>query len=589
MNKIVLLALMVIFIGCGDSKKTPQIKVDSRVSAAQLKTNRIAFIQLMGMIQHYHPDPASIDTEWEGFAISGLSLLETSHNREKLIENLQSVFHAIAPTVSINNSAAESLPTLTDYTHSAFWYHQGSNLLQLDDLPYVSEVRIIDNAGPDISLRPSVDSYQTMLESDISVDIPLVFPASIDNVYATASSAQIGFSESNNNPSNLQARIVAIGMAWSAMKHFYPYFDEVPVDMAANLRSAVDLAEVEQTELEFIDTLMKVLSPLMDSHIRVIHKGEQNYFTWPLILDFIEEKIVVLESLDEDIKPGDVIVTVNGQDALELLSERVDFVPQAIEKRKVSAASWLLDHIHWQDIEISWLDSNDQLQTKSLSRTFSWSDIVDSYYSQFPSESFYEYESGYFYLNANYFEKDGGTLSSLFNAISDADGLVIDPRVGFSLELYDVALRLSELGVYGPQLKHPHNKQPDQKERLYIDRTWHFPADAEQYDINTAIIVRRGTQSSGETLLGAFMYNDAAIGVGEATHGANGVYSGFYLMNNLYEIHFTGGHTSNADGSQLHAVGILPDVESKRSIEGIRSKRFELIEDAITALKAIAE
>jgi len=74
-------------------------------------------------------------------------------------------------------------------------------------------------------------------------------------------------------------------------------------------------------------------------------------------------------------------------------------------------------------------------------------------------------------------------------------------------------------------------------------------------------------------------YHLATI-VGQPTAGTNGNVNPFTLLGD-FTISWTGMKVVKHDGSQLHSVGVLPDIYVSKSIEGVKSGKDEFLEKAI--------
>jgi C-terminal processing protease CtpA/Prc len=84
-------------------------------------------------------------------------------------------------------------------------------------------------------------------------------------------------------------------------------------------------------------------------------------------------------------------------------------------------------------------------------------------------------------------------------------------------------------------------------------------------------------------MLAVVKHHDLGIVVGQATAGANGGINPFKLPGG-YTIHWTGQRVRKHDGSQHHLVGIRPDVEAERTIEGVRAGRDEVLRKALDVI-----
>ena len=72
--------------------------------------------------------------------------------------------------------------------------------------------------------------------------------------------------------------------------------------------------------------------------------------------------------------------------------------------------------------------------------------------------------------------------------------------------------------------------------------------------------------------------------VGSHTAGANGDVTNFCLPGGI-NIWFSGQSVRHADGRQLQRIGLIPDIEVKPTIKGIRDGKDEVLERAIIFLQ----
>ena len=98
-----------------------------------------------------------------------------------------------------------------------------------------------------------------------------------------------------------------------------------------------------------------------------------------------------------------------------------------------------------------------------------------------------------------------------------------------------------------------------------------------------AFLVDGRAISYAESLMGIVeAYKLAAI-VGEPTAGTNGDINPFNLPGN-YTVIWTGLKVLKHDGSQHHGIGIQPTVPVSRTIRGIRERRDEQLERAVSVV-----
>ena len=83
-------------------------------------------------------------------------------------------------------------------------------------------------------------------------------------------------------------------------------------------------------------------------------------------------------------------------------------------------------------------------------------------------------------------------------------------------------------------------------------------------------MINETTQSSAEYHTMAFRVAPRATVMGSSTAAADGNVSRIYLPGNIM-----------TDGTETQRVGIVPDIEIKTTIKGIRAGKDELLEKAI--------
>ena len=107
-----------------------------------------------------------------------------------------------------------------------------------------------------------------------------------------------------------------------------------------------------------------------------------------------------------------------------------------------------------------------------------------------------------------------------------------------------------------------------------------IPKGEETYKGKLVLLVNEITQSQGEYTSMAFKAGDNTTIVGSTTAGADGNVSSIYLPGGL-STNISGIGVYYPDGTETQRVGIIPDVEVKPTIEGIKQGRDELLEKAI--------
>jgi hypothetical protein len=104
------------------------------------------------------------------------------------------------------------------------------------------------------------------------------------------------------------------------------------------------------------------------------------------------------------------------------------------------------------------------------------------------------------------------------------------------------------------------------------------------YKGKVAILINEITQSHAEFSAMAYSMAPNAKLFGSPTAGADGNISYIYLPGNI-KTSISGIGIYHPDGRETQRVGILPDVEAKPTIKGIKEERDEVLEKAIEWIK----
>ena len=96
-------------------------------------------------------------------------------------------------------------------------------------------------------------------------------------------------------------RLANIIIVWNELQHFYPYFEVVCIDWAEQLSISLKKALADDTPKEFYATLRSMLASTQDGHIRVRHPSISNDGGLPFLVDWIDNKVVVTHSINNEI------------------------------------------------------------------------------------------------------------------------------------------------------------------------------------------------------------------------------------------------------------------------------------------------
>jgi C-terminal processing protease CtpA/Prc len=560
--------------------------------------NLIAFSRLLGYVRHFHPSDEAAQTDWEAFAIQGMRVVENAAGPSELANKLGTLFRPIAPTVKVflTSKAKQSFPTTAPLKPEGelkvtMWNHLGFGTGNSQSA-YRSQRITADAPGgvfPE-AFRLFREAHLANLGGGVSCAVPLALFADATGTLPHSTQSQQSASPPSTAKSNYSAkdratRLADVALAWNVFQHFYPYFDLVKTDWPSALATALTSAATDQNELEFLNTLRRMVAALHDGHGRVsLTSQSTGGFLPPITWDWIENSLMVTEARDSSIGivPGDVVLSINKKPVAELLAETESFISGAtsqwIRYRALQELA-LGDNGQTLELEIEPFANIGTRRTVLLKRSAQMGTIQESRPSKIK-----EIESGIFYIDLNQIEDRD--FSDALPKLSNAKGIVFDmrgyPRLGNPMTFFS---HLSEKAMTSAQWHIPSVTTPDHKDmKFQRGGDWQISPAAPYLKARKAFITNGRAISYAESCMGIVEHYKLGEIVGGPTAGTNGNVNPFTLPGG-YSVMWTGMKVLKQDGSQHHGVGILPTIPASRTRAGVGAGRDELLERAIQSVK----
>lgn len=385
-------------------------------------------------------------------------------------------------------------------------------------------------------------------------------------------------------------RLLSIYRYWNMIAYYFPYKNLIEEDWNKVLGEFIPKFINAGDELEYKLAALALIARIHDTHANIWgmdyalneFKGEK--YT-PLEVTFVENKAVVTDYFDKalgektGLKIGDVIETVGNKTVEVIIKERLALTPASNYPTQL------------RDIGNSLLRTNDSLLDVTYSRekkqqsaklpTFRPSDIgVYSKYSK--KDTCFKMlspEIAWLYPGSI----KNAYLPKIMSEVSKTKGLVIDFRcypsdfIVFTLSEYLLPEQTSFVKFSTGSIESP--GLFTMSEPLKVGKE-----NADYYKGKVVIIINETTQSSAEYHTMAFRTAPRATVIGSTTAGADGNVSKFVLPGGI-ETMISGIGVYYPDGRETQRIGIVPDIEVKPTIKGIRDGRDELLERAIKIIE----
>ncbi|MCP5099061.1 MAG: hypothetical protein GY943_26205 [Chloroflexi bacterium] len=539
------------------------------LTAEQELANLIAFARLYGVVRYFHPSNqvAAIE-KWDAVVINGIEAVQDARTPEELAQRLNTFFAPIAPTmlVTVGESTETAVfqPTALDTHQLIMWEHYGVAADSGHDL-YTSE-RITESAtNPPDNFHDPERPYSQPLGSGLTAYVPLTLylkdgqtqPAipidmSIDNYHADTAN---------------QTRYVASAiMFWAVTQHFYPYFDVVDVDWNASLSNAIQSILNEDGLGVWESALKKLVVDLNDGH-SWLNSNTPIYAPF-VSLGWVEEQVVVLEAAGKagnSLQPGDVILEVDGETAVNRLQEQMNhFSSPTPQFKQYRALSTVLGGREYTEVVLTVQRSDGSQEVINLERNT----LAYPFEPQNRPANFSEVASGIFYIDLS--RSNDETFEDKLIELDGTAGLIFDLRGYPSISTSFMELLISE-PITSAQFLIPQTSTPNQENVTFDDGAWTLdPRNDAPLSQNIIFLTDGRAISYSETLLAMIKHHQVAEIVGEPSAGTNGNINRILLPTN-HMISWTGMLVLNHDGSQHHGIGALPTIPISQTLSDLRN------------------
>lgn len=410
--------------------------------------------------------------------------------------------------------------------------------------------------------------------------VPIALYSDADGILGEPDTAALSELESNlaaalaaNPGAGMQdLRLGDIIIAWNVFQHFYPYFDQIEVDWDKVLDIALERALEDETEEDFFLTLNYLVAQLQDGHGNVYSRDSMNQAGPPFGAEWIEDRLVVMASQEpEKIQKGDIILTIDGEEMAQTMRDSEEYISGSPQWKHFKAL-WRLGYGEIDSTAKIRLLRGDQIIETEFKRTSRMPFKEDK------GPNIQELEGDVFYINLD--QAPWKDIQARIDDIATAKGVIFDLR-GYPNGNHGVISHLlSEKDTSDAWMRIPQIIYPDREHISYRNSSWGIPALEPHIQGRVVFLTDGRAISYAESFLSFIEHYRLAEIVGQPTAGANGNINPFVLPGG-FRLIYTGMRVVKHDGSQHHTIGIQPTIFTKRTIQGVRQGRDELIEKAL--------
>jgi C-terminal processing protease CtpA/Prc len=294
----------------------------------------------------------------------------------------------------------------------------------------------------------------------------------------------------------------------------------------------------------------------------------------------VEDQLVVTQVADVGaggLRPGDVIVRLNGRPAREALAATEELVSGATPQwRRWVALNRLALGEEKEEVRIEARHLDGTAVTATLTRSvpgYGEGSLVEA-----RPEKISEPRPGILYVNIDQITEED--FKGAVDRLAAARGIVFDLR-GYPSKISPIILNhLIDHPFTSARWNVPVITRPDGQGWDWEVSGWFEQPVAPRFTGKIAFITDGRAISYAESYMGIVEAYHLGEIVGGPTAGTNGNVNPFTLPGG-YRVAWTGMRVTKHDGSRHHGVGIQPTVPVSRTLQGVAAGRDELLEKAI--------
>jgi len=383
-------------------------------------------------------------------------------------------------------------------------------------------------------------------------------------------------------------RLLSLYRYWNMIQYYFPYKYLIDKNWNLILKEYIPKFLNAKNELEYELAALQLIGDIQDTHAN-LWGGADKIDKWkgsnlpPIHVRFIEDQLVVTDFYNPKLKEqteleiGDVITRINGQLIKELIEEKSSYYPASNVPTRLRNIATDILRSNSNEVEITFFRENLNKEFSEKLALISQNSL-NSYYSYRKKDDkcykIIDNNIGYITLESIKNED----IPSIWENFKETKGIIIDIRNYPSIDI------INKLGSYFISSSVPFAKFT--KGNVNNPGEFIFTQESEvigygkAYKGKLIIIVNELTQSHAEYTAMAFRVGDNTTIIGSTTAGSNGNVSTIFLPGGL-RTSISGIGIYYPDGEETQRVGIVPDIEVKPTIKGIKKGRDELLEKAM--------
>lgn len=520
--------------------------------------------KVWGFLKYYHPNVASGKYDWDKELFTILPQIEKAKNKKEFSEVIEKLINTLGIVEKCSTCNDDKMRTKYFYKNLDLSWLKATNYFSKtlsSKLEFIKENRY---QGPQFYVHPD-DGKNAFAKNENYED----------------------FDVSNRN-----ARLLALFRYWNIVEYFFPnkYLMDVKWDVTLNDMLPVFIGAKSRPEFKI--AVAKLVARLNDSHAafaytKLENLGKERFF-FPVEFKIINQKMVVSKiitdslAVKEDLRLGDAFTKLNGKTIRELLEEERPYISASNES---VYNKQFIDNVacsYAKSLEIEFIRDR-----KTVKKTLSMYTYRESRMTEFRNDLKRKAKTKFFVLDNNIGYVNMATLkindvTEMVKLLDSTKAIVFDMRNYPNGTNFEISKFLNSKERPFVKFTKPDFTYPG---RYYWSETNVCGSEnPNNYKGKVVILVNEFSLSQSEWATMCLQTADNAIVIGSQTAGADGNVSRIDFIKD-WTIKFSGIGVFYPDGRETQRIGIVPDIEAKPTILGLREGKDEVLERAIQFIK----